>query len=233
MKDLYSRNDLPPYESDIEKIKQALRKGGMDSKEGRFVLLHAGRKRVYDRTHSTLTLIGKLRSQLKLNDTYFWNEKDFTFERKDASNRTTKQEECVIDDTENLDIKDIYDWLFILSILIVSIVFINYQKKRGDVSNDTDVIEGAHLEIEPEVTKYFFDDSEFSYEQEKKENKKNQPIRQTKYVTAQKLNIRTSPSAKGAIIGQLERFDTVEADEYSDSWSEITYEGNLGYVASR
>src|SRR5699024_800998 len=117
----------------------ALRKGGMDSEEGRFVLLHAGRKRVYDRTHSTLTLIGKLRSQLKLNDTYFWNEKDFTFERKDASNRTTKQEEWVIDDTENPGIKDIFIWLFILSILIVSIIFINYQKKRGVLSNKTDI----------------------------------------------------------------------------------------------
>lgn len=67
----------------MEKIRNRL--AGVDdpnlSQAVRTILLHPGRKEVYDRNHRTVQLIGKLRSQLDLNDAPNWRETnaaDFT-----------------------------------------------------------------------------------------------------------------------------------------------------------
>lgn len=71
MKDLYARIGLKPEEISEERL-QAISNGGMDLAAARYVLLHPGRRHVYDRTHATLTDIGIARAALGLNNSRHW-----------------------------------------------------------------------------------------------------------------------------------------------------------------
>lgn len=79
MKDLYARARLRPYESDKARLMAALAGSAADIEAARYVLLHQGRRQVYDRTHAALTDIGIARAALMLNDTPHWRRmSDFT-----------------------------------------------------------------------------------------------------------------------------------------------------------
>lgn len=81
MKDLYARTGLRPYEPDSAQLQAALRGSTADIEAARYVLLHDGRRTVYDRTHATLTDIGVVRAALDLNNTLHWRPMaDFKFQ---------------------------------------------------------------------------------------------------------------------------------------------------------
>lgn len=67
MKDLYRRNDLSSGESNPAKI-HAIDGGFQEDREAAFaVFLNEERKKIYDATHETLKIIGRLRTKLDLN----------------------------------------------------------------------------------------------------------------------------------------------------------------------
>jgi len=81
MKDLYKLYGLKPYINDESVIKKAIAHSvSKDKKSGEYVLLHNGRKTVYDRTHQNLKLIGMIRAELDLTETGYWDSRhsDFT-----------------------------------------------------------------------------------------------------------------------------------------------------------
>ncbi len=81
MKDLYAKYGLKPYVNDEAMIKNAIaHSSSKDKQTGEYVLLHTGRKGVYDRTHQNLELIGKIRAELDLTETGHWDGRhsDFT-----------------------------------------------------------------------------------------------------------------------------------------------------------
>lgn len=79
MKDLYARTRLRPYESEPYRLRAVLTGSTPDIEAARYVLLHEGRRQVYDRTHATLTDIGIVRAALMLNNAPHWRQMaDFT-----------------------------------------------------------------------------------------------------------------------------------------------------------
>ena len=81
MKDLYKQYGLKPYVNDEAMIKNAIAySSSKDKQTGEYILLHTGRKGVYDRTHQNLKLIGMIRAELDLTETGHWNSQhsDFT-----------------------------------------------------------------------------------------------------------------------------------------------------------
>lgn len=74
MRDLYGRLRLRPTASDAE-IKAAIKACAQDDlrSDAAAVLLHASRRRTYDRLHSTLATIGSLRASLGLVHTRHWH----------------------------------------------------------------------------------------------------------------------------------------------------------------
>lgn len=72
MKDLYARTGLRPGEVSEERLRSVADRG-VDVAAARYVLLHPGRRQVYDRTHATLTDIGIARAALGLNRSPHWH----------------------------------------------------------------------------------------------------------------------------------------------------------------
>ncbi|WP_156320958.1 SH3 domain-containing protein, partial [Bacillus sp. JCM 19041] len=46
------------------------------------------------------------------------------------------------------------------------------------------------------------------------------------------LNVRSTESTNGPVIGQLNPGERIEFISISDEWAQITYQGQLGYVSS-
>lgn len=63
-------------------------------------------------------------------------------------------------------------------------------------------------------------------------NSNSLPIIETKTVTASKLNVRTSSSTSGEIIGTLKRGDLAEIVSKEDGWYKIKYYNSYGYVSA-
>ena len=55
----------------------------------------------------------------------------------------------------------------------------------------------------------------------------------TKYVTASSLNVRSSASTSGSILGSLSKGTAVKVISESNGWSKIEYNGGVGYVSSK
>lgn len=85
MRDYYRRLDIPPkYTNDEEtindirnEIETNLSSTKPDIEAAKIILLDPNKKIVYDRTHSTLTLIGQLRALLDINDRPYWKPSKF------------------------------------------------------------------------------------------------------------------------------------------------------------
>ena len=88
MKDLYKKFGLRPLINNRDLIDEEINKTqGPDRDLGHYVLLHPGRKKVYDRTYRNVNIIGQLRSRLNLTHTDHWNKyqySDFVSEWQEA-----------------------------------------------------------------------------------------------------------------------------------------------------
>lgn len=56
------------------------------------------------------------------------------------------------------------------------------------------------------------------------------PLRETRYVTADRLNVRASPAASGSRIGSLERGTRIDVRERRGGWLLVSADGLVGYV---
>jgi len=93
MKDLYKLYGLKAYINDESVIKNAIAYStSKDKKSGEYVLLHNGRKTVYDRTHQNLKLIGMIRAELDLTETGHWDDRysDFTYTKVKQRRRQSR-----------------------------------------------------------------------------------------------------------------------------------------------
>lgn len=80
MKDLYGRLRLRGPETQPDRIRSVLAHGAVsaaDRRDAEFVLLDSRRRRVYDQTWKTLTLLGQLRANLGLTHGENWSEHEF------------------------------------------------------------------------------------------------------------------------------------------------------------
>jgi hypothetical protein len=77
MKDFYQRLKIAPYAEEAT-VRAALADADPPSREAaEFVLLDPKRRRIYDRDHRLLTMIGELRMHLGLNYTRFWARQEY------------------------------------------------------------------------------------------------------------------------------------------------------------
>lgn len=94
MKDLYDRLNLSPDVTE-SMIRQRLRQIEDEELErtAREILLHSGRKEVYDRNHQLLKTIGDLRARLKLNSGANWRKGKASQDFSVASKEVDSQEQ--------------------------------------------------------------------------------------------------------------------------------------------
>lgn len=80
MKDLYKRLNLSGSGASESQIRDALAHNQAlpeDLRDASQILLNPARRAAYDRTHRTLTTIGKLRARIELNDMEHWQQSDY------------------------------------------------------------------------------------------------------------------------------------------------------------
>lgn len=223
MKDLYGRNALTPYEADIDALKAVLDGFGADQEAARFVLLHPGRKDIYDRTHATLRLIGQLRGALELNETSLWIEEDFTVWGKpepkpEASSPIwPKNREVAALFIAPLRLAANYVSLLIVFLVGVVIIYGDLSSNKPSSIPRVPVSEAQPSDSAPPASQGIIRQ------------------RQTAYVTAERLNVRASPSIQAPVVAKLSRYATVRVDPDGGGagWSKILFDGSSGFVDQR
>lgn len=210
MRDLYKQLGLSSLTNDQFEIRTAIFKAdNVDKAIGEYILLHEGRKRVYDRTHQNLALIGRLRKELELTETGYWGSSysDFTNREQQTSYRG-KRASSSRDPIAPKSSKPNGDSNFIgnaLAFLVVIIVLISIFSGKDNSS-----------------PKY--------------SGNTNTNFNQTMHVTSNALNLRQQPNTDSNIVGKLKHYQDINKDtSKSDStWSYVRTKDNLkGYVSNK
>ncbi len=227
MIDLYKKYGLKPYEADPEKIRQALsRPPYMYKGTIEYVLLHQGRKTIYDRTHETLSLIGEIRSRLDLTNSHNWGHsyEDFNIapqnrhsperphareNRKEPDNNSTR--------TNSPNVKKRFTFLRgdLYVVLVVSVFIMSYF--FGDDGNTGN----SNGRTSPNTTS----------SKPASKPKTNQRM----HVTAKALNVRAQPNAQSDIVGQFSQYEDIyKLRSENSGWAYVRAKnsGIEGYVST-
>lgn len=211
MRDLYKKLALPPLIDDENRIRASLvNASNTDKRVCENVLLHAGRKQVYDRTHYNLAFIGRLRSELKLLDTEYWgnNYSDFTPTDHQHRQHTTYNEPVYTKPATPRQQKPVNDNNYVgnaIAILVVIMILL--------------VV--------------FSDDNKTTTGYSGNSRGNSNPVM---HVTSSALNLRQQPTTKSSVIGKLRRYQDIykNISKSDNQWSYVQTEDNLkGYVSNK
>lgn len=204
MKNLYKKAGIEDLTDDDSVITQGINKSPTgDSEDCRYVLLHQGRKAVYDRTFRNLKMIGSLRKELGVLQTDNWNISkyaDFSTIDYRQNNASSKQKPSWHNvDTDSLQIEDIKGALKTFSLLIAIFFFIYiFFINAGDNKS-------AHNTTS---NKYEFTEADLK------------GIPQIMHVNTSSLNLRESPNTSSRVLLTLEKYQNISAhlDKGNDNW---------------
>lgn len=211
MRDLYKKLALPPLINDINRIRASLvNASNADKRVCEHVLLHEGRKQIYDRTHDNLALIGRLRSELELLDTEYWGNSysDFTPADNQHRQHTTYSEPVYTKPTTPRPQKPAsennYFGNAIVILIVIMVLLVIFSDDNNTSTGYTGNTRGS-----------------------------SNPVM---HVTSSALNLRQQPTTKSNIIGKLRRYQDIykNISKSDGQWSYVQTEDNLkGYVSNK
>ena len=189
-----------------------------------YVLLHQGRKTIYDRTHETLSLIGEIRSRLDITNSNNWGHRyeDFNLapqnrysqerphareNRKEPDNNSTRTNTPNVKKRFTFLRGDLYVVL-VLSVFIMSYFF----------GNDGNIVSRTA----PNATS----------SKPASKPKTNQLM----HVTVKALNVRAQPNAQSNIVGQFSQYENIDKLRSANSgWVYVRAKnsGIEGYVSTK
>jgi uncharacterized protein YgiM (DUF1202 family) len=231
MKDLYKALGLVAYESDIGVIRRAVRASGVHGASGEFVLLNLNRKKVYDRTHQTLCLIGDIRKDLCLNEGPFWKGEKYSDFKLKKSSAGRKGKEAHVEHARP-SYFGAKTFIFGITALVVLLgIYEDHSSGGSSVGSSSDRARPPIIsDAPPEARGLNFEGIAPVSRHEDSE-----APREIWHVTAEALNLRKGPSTSFEVIKKLGRYDNVVLinDIDHDGWYEVRdFQGGVGYLSS-
>jgi hypothetical protein len=211
MKNIYKRAGLKLFEDDPARLSEAAKacKNQADREAVEGILCVPERKAVYDRTVRTIRLIDKIQRDVSIEP---GSDDAISNEFAEPVARTASNGAQTSESRQPRYWAGFVVFVVVLLLLAASLI---HEREAGDVEiivlSDESGQTGEQTQIDTIET-----------------------WREPYHVTAETLNVRSTPGVDGEVVAQVNRFDDlqVEFPYESDDWAKITTEeGTEGYVA--